>query len=609
MDIIDKANSGHPGMVLGCAPMMFILWCKIMNFNPNKPLWGCRDKFILSNGHGCVLLYSMLYLLGYDYSLKDLKNFRQLHSKTPGHPEYNPNLGIEISTGPLGQGIANGVGMAIACKKLNINNNIFVMCGDGCLMEGVSYEATSLAGHLQLNNLILLYDSNNITIDGTLDITFSENIKNRFIALNWNVLDVKNGNEDFDDIYEKILIAKKSINKPTIIIVKTTIGYGSVLSGLSRSHGSPLGSEKTLLLKKYLFNYNYCSIPFYIDNDIKEYFSNLRTNKNIDNTISDIEYILNNKLDDTIQKIREVKLDKNYSTRESSGNILKKLADNLDVIIGSADLGESTKTQMTYDYITKNDFRPVYLNYGVREHAMLAIANGIATYNIIPIVSTFLVFITYCLAPLRMACMAKHKVIYIFTHDSIMVGEDGPSHQPIESLTILRSMPNLLTFRPCDTKEVSGSYQIALKYDGPSALVLSRQELPNISSSDMDKMKKGGYIIYEPENVELIIVATGSEVSLALELVEYIKNIRIVSMPCCNLFDLQTDEYKEEILPKNIKKLSIEAGITSGWYKYVDYTFGIDDFGTSANINDIKEYYGFNVDKLIELIKTIIKIE
>jgi len=605
IDMIENAKSGHPGMVLGCAPMMFILWCKIMKFNSSKPLWKLRDKFILSNGHGCALLYSMLYLLGYDYSLKDLKKFRQLHSKTPGHPEYNPNLGIEISTGPLGQGIANGVGMAIACKKLNINNNIFVMCGDGCLMEGISYEATSLAGHLQLNNLILLYDNNNITIDGITDITFTENIKNRFIALNWDVLEVKNGDQDFDDIYKKLLIAKQSKDKPTIIIIKTTIGYGSVFAGLNRSHGSLLGLEKTVLLKKYLFNNDYCSIPFYIDDDIRDFFSKFKIDNNIE--INEIDFTLNNNLDNTIQKIREINLDKNYSTRESSGNILKKLVDKLDIIIGSADLGESTKTYFTFDYINKNDFRPKYLNYGVREHAMLAIANGISTYDIIPIVSTFLVFITYCLTPLRMAAMAKHKVIYIFTHDSVMLGEDGPSHQPIESLTILRSIPNLLTFRPCDTTEVSGSYQMALKYDGPSAIVLSRQEVPNILFSDMDKMKKGGYIIHEAEQIKLIIVATGSEVFLALEVIEYIKDIRIVSMPCCNLFDLQTEEYKEEILPKNIKKMSIEAGLTSGWYKYVDYTFGIDTFGTSANINDIKKFYGFNVEKLIELIDNIIK--
>jgi transketolase len=620
IDMIERANSGHPGMPLGCAPIMYILWCKIMNFNPEKPLWDERDRFILSNGHGCALLYSILYLLRYNYKLEDLKNFRQLHSKTPGHPEYNQLLGIEISTGPLGQGIANGVGMAIASKKLGLNNNIYVMCGDGCLMEGISYEATSLAGHLELNNLIILYDDNKITIDGSTDITFTENTKDRFIALNWNILEIENGNgeneNDLNDIYNKLLIAKSSENKPTIIFVKTTIGYGSIHAGKSLSHGAPLGTENTKNLKKF-FNFDENKY-FEIDEDVKNYFTNLKKekidyyNKNCDN-INKNNYE-NNYLE-LINKLKEINntnIQKNYATRESASLCLQILENNLEnIIIGSADLGESNKTLIKTNIINKNDFNGKYLHYGIREHSMISIANGISTYGIIPIVSTFLVFITYCLAPIRMAALSMHKVIYIFTHDSILLGEDGPTHQPIESLTILRSIPNLLTIRPCDNNEVSGAYQIAIEYNGPIAIILTRQVIPNLENTNFENMKKGAYIIYEPlGNIDLIIISTGSEISLALDTIKYIeekynKYIRLVSMPCSQLYDNQTIEYKEYILPNNIKKISIEAGSTLGWYKYANYVYGIDIFGASGKINDLKEKYGLTINKFSEFILEI----
>jgi transketolase len=612
VDMVEKSKSGHPGMPLGCAPMMFVLWCKIMNYNPDCPLWYERDRFILSNGHGCALLYSMLYLLGYNYSLEDLQNFRQIHSKTPGHPEYNKELGIEISTGPLGQGIANGVGMAIASKKMGLQNNIYVMCGDGCLMEGVSYEATSLAGHLGLNNLIVLYDDNGITIDGKTDITFTENTRDRFTALNWNVLEVLDGDTDIQDIYDKLLLAKKSLDKPTIIFVKTTIGYGSLVAGKSSAHGAPLGENSTKLLKEFLKMDKDKS--FYVDNDVKEYFLNLKTEKKILYN----EYKLTHNLDTTIgysdiaiSDIYKFKnTEKSYATRDSSSFILKQIVNNIpSMIVGSADLAESNKTLVSKECIQKNNFTPQYINYGIREHAMASIANGISTYGIIPVISTFLVFITYCLAPIRMAALSRHKVIYIFTHDSIFIGEDGPTHQPVESLTILRSIPNLLTIRPCDVNEVAGAYQKALEYDGPTALILSRQVLPNIENSCIDKMKKGGYIVYEPSNnlnINLIIIATGSEVSLAIELAKKIGNIRVVSMPCCELFDLQDHKYKEEILPTNIKKISLEAGSTLGWYKYVDYPYGINKFGESAKIDDLKKEFGFNLENLEKFISEIL---
>ena len=607
VDMVDKANSGHPGMPLGCAPSMFVLWCLIMNYNPEDPLWIHRDRFILSNGHGCALLYSMLYLLGYNYSIEDLMKFRQIHSKTPGHPEYNKKLGIEISTGPLGQGIANGVGMAVSSKKTGLENHVFVMCGDGCLMEGISYEAASLAGHLGLNNLIVLYDDNGITIDGKTDLTFTENVRGRFECLNWNVLEVLDGDNDINDIYNKLLLAKKSTDKPTIIFIKTTIGYGSLLSGTSACHGAPLGSNSTKLLKDMLGMDREKS--FFVEDEVKDYFNKLKQKK-IGEYNNFIETKINpvNNIDETIIEIQKIKnQDKSYATRESSNMVLKKVAEFLpNIIVGSADLAESNKTMVTKEYMSKNNFSSKYLHYGIREHAMCSIANGISTYDIIPVVSTFLVFITYCLAPIRMAALSRHKVMYVFTHDSVFLGEDGPTHQPIESLTILRSIPNLLTIRPCDTTEVSGAYQIALETDGPSALIFSRQMLPNQEHSCFTKMRKGGYIIHEAENQEemkLIIVATGSEVSLAIEIAKKMGNVRVVSMPCCELFDTQDIFYKEDILPKNIKKMSLEAGATLGWHKYVDYTYGIDTFGESGKINDLKEYFGFHLDKIIEFIQ------
>jgi transketolase len=611
--MVNRANSGHPGMPLGFAPVMFVLWCKIMNFNPEVPLWESRDRFVLSNGHGCALLYSMLYLLGYDYSMDDLKNFRQLHSKTPGHPEFNKKLGIEISTGPLGQGIANGVGMAIASKKMNINNHIYVMCGDGCLMEGISYEAASIAGHLGLNNLIILYDDNGITIDGKTDITFTEDTRKRFDALYWNVLDVNNGDSDFDDIYNKISLAKKETFKPSIVFIKNTIGYGSSLSGKSSVHGSPLGIEKTIELKKVLGSDP--SQTFHVDSDVLEYFKNLKQTK-MEKYNSIVDETINDKIDTNVNDIsialNKIKnLEKNIATREASLLCLNVLAENMkNIIIGSADLAESNKMLLKLDVIDKNNRYGNIINYGVREHSMVAIANGLSTYGILPIVGTFLVFINYCLCAIRMSALSKHKVIFVFTHDSILLGEDGPTHQPIESLTILRSIPDLLTIRPCDTTETSGAYQIAMENEGPTAIILSRQTIINNKNSNSELVKRGAYIVNEPiGKVDLIIVSTGSEVSLVVEVIDSLKhkyNIRLVSMPCTNLFDIQDEEYKNNILPKNIKSVSIEAGCTMCWYKYVDHVYGIDKFGASGNISDLKKHYGFDKDSVISFILSIL---
>jgi transketolase len=612
VDMVNQANSGHPGMPLGFAPVMFVLWCKIMNFNPENPLWELRDRFILSNGHGCALLYSMLYLIGYDYTIDDLKHFRQLHSKTPGHPEFNKELGIEISTGPLGQGIANGVGMAIASKKMNIDNHIYVMCGDGCLMEGISYEAASIAGHLGLNNLIILYDDNGITIDGKTDITFTEDTRKRFNALQWNVLDVNNGDSDIDDIYDKINLAKKEETKPTIVFIKNTIGYGSSLSGKSSVHGAPLGMDKTQNLKTVLgVDPN---LIFHVDPDVIEYFKKLKQTK-IEkyNLIGDKPFnVIEDDINEVSIELKNIKnLEKNIATREASLLCLNVLAENMkNIIIGSADLAESNKMLVKLDVIDKNNRYGNIINYGVREHSMVAIANGISTYGILPIVGTFLVFINYCLCAIRMSALSKHKVIFVFTHDSILLGEDGPTHQPIESLTILRSIPDLLTVRPCDTTETSGAYQIAMENEGPTAIILSRQTVINNKNSNIDLVKRGAYIVNEPiGEIDLIIVSTGSEVSLVVEVIDLLKdkyNIRLVSMPCTNLFDIQDEEYKNNILPKNIKSVSIEAGCTMCWYKYVDHVYGIDKFGASGNITDLKKHYGFDKDSVISFILSIL---
>jgi transketolase len=613
VDMINNVNSGHPGMPLGCAPIMYVLWCKIMYYNSSEPLLYNRDRFILSNGHGCVLLYSMLYLLGYNYTLEDLKNFRQLNSITHGHPEFNPNLGIEVTTGPLGQGIANGVGMAIASKKLNLNNNIYVMCGDGCLMEGISYEACSLAGHLELNNLILLYDNNSITIDGNTNLSFTENTRKRFKAHNWNVLEVLDGDTNINDIYEKLILAKKA-DKPTIILITTTIGYGTFKSGTNACHGTPLGNENTIELKRNLgFDINK---TFFIDNDVKLYFKNLikDKNKNI--------YVINKNNNNNELLIKELNLlknnKKNYATRDISNfclNILCKYLDN--IIVGSADLAESTKTLIKSDYITRNNFIGKYIHYGIREHAMTAIANGLSTYYFLPIISTFLVFINYCLNGIRLAALSKHKVIYILTHDSVWLGEDGPTHQPIESLTILRSIPNLIVLRPCDIDETVESYKLALENDGPTCLILSRQPLKYIDNKYSDNIFRGGYIIYQHKNLKrklnnknIILIATGSEVELGInvakELLEY--NITIVSMISMEIFNNQETNYKNKILPNDSIKISIEAGSSLCWYKYANYVYSIDTFGSSGRIEDLKIYYKFTVSDIKKYIIDIINI-
>lgn len=607
LDIIEKANSGHPGMPLGVSHCLFILFTKILNINPEIPDHYQRDRFILSNGHGCVIIYVLLYFLGYNYKIEDLKNFRQIDSITPGHPEYNPKLGIDATTGPLGQGIANGVGQAIASKKQGLNNKIIVMCGDGCLMEGISYEATSIAGHLVLNNLILIYDDNKITIDGETNLTFSDNIDLRFKSVNWDVRLIEDGNTDLNLIENTFNELYNKQEKPTIIILKTKIAHDTLLEGKSKSHGSPLGKENINKLKeRYGYDIN---VNFEIKEETIEYFEKVKKekkekfNKKIINDYKLPEF----NIEEIINNTSNIELEKDsYATRDLSLMYLKKLVNETrNLIIGSADLGSSNKTLIQNENITKDDFSKVYLNYGVREHAMVAIANGISTYGILPIVSTFLVFLSYCYGALRISALSKHKVLFIFTHDSIHVGEDGPTHQPIESLSLLRNLENVYVFRPADKNELIGCYHEALKYDGPSCMILSRQSLPMYNFTSIENVKYGGYKVYQSEQkTECIILATGSEVSLGIEVAKYFKIISVISIPCFEIFNKQKEKYLKKILSNN-KEIFV-IGLEASTYDFSDLSdcnYGIYNFGASGKPNDVLKKINFTKENIIEMIK------
>ena len=606
LDVVEKAKSGHPGAPLGMSHCLFILFTKFLNVDPNQPDHFQRDRFILSNGHGCAILYVLLFLLGYDYTLDDLKKFRQLHSKTPGHPEYNPKLGIDASTGPLGQGIANGVGQAISSKKLGLKNKIIVMCGDGCLMEGISYEATSLAGHLNLNNLILIYDDNEITIDGSTTLSFSENIDMRFKSINWDVKLIQDGNNDLELIESTFKGLYEKQEKPTIIILKTKIGHDSELEGSSKSHGAPMGLDNVNTLKtKYGYEMNK---DFVIKDETLKYFEEVKNKKitNFKNNIHEDFTIPEFNVDEIIDNIQDLELNKDsIATRELSGMFLKKLVtQSRNLIVGSADLAASNKTMIPNENITKDDFSKIYLNYGIREHAMVAIANGISTYGIYPIISTFLVFISYCYGAIRLSAINKHKILFILTHDSFYVGEDGPTHQPIECLTLLRNIPNLYVFRPADKNEVIGCYHEALKYDGPSCMILSRQSLPTYNFTKKDMIQYGGYILHpSDEETKMIIVATGSELRLAIEIANEFNDICVFSMPCLELFNQQKDDYKNILYNSNAVIFSIEASTNKDFFSFTDHSYGVQDFGHSSPASDLEKHFKFTKEDIIKEIE------
>ena len=635
MDAVEKANSGHPGMPMGMADVATVLFKNFLKFNPSNPSWINRDRFVLSAGHGSMLLYSLLYLTGYkSISISDIKNFRQLNSICAGHPEYEKNSGIETTTGPLGQGIANAVGFAIAeevlKKKLGskiINHKTYVLAGDGCLMEGISHEAMSLAGHLKLKNLIMLFDNNSISIDGPTSLAVSDNYKKRFESYGWNYIDIDGHNEK--QIFSAINKAQKAI-KPTVISCKTQIGFGSPnKSGKASSHGSPLGPEEIELVRKKL---NWRFKPFEIPKNILKEWRKIglkgskteaKWKKNFSRNKNRLKELFNNNFSNSIikQKKDVIANLKPLATRKSSEAVLNslfKLKNNL--IGGSADLAGSNNTKSKFNkVINAKNFDGDYIHYGVREHAMCGIMNGLALHsNLIPYGGTFLIFSDYCKPSIRLSALMKQRVIYVMTHDSIGLGEDGPTHQPIEQLSGLRSIPNLNILRPADQTETIECWDLALKNSKtPSILALTRQNLDPIRKrfTSTNKCSYGAYeVMRTNKKIKITILATGSEVNLALNISHKLAKEKIyskvISMPCQEIFDKQSQKYKSKILNETSKIFSIEAGSDQSWSKYINnkgLSFSINDFGKSAPYKKVYDHFGLTVEKICKKIKLNIK--
>ncbi|MGD0037898.1 MAG: transketolase [Bacteroidota bacterium] len=645
MDGVQKAKSGHPGMPMGMAPVAYVLWTKHLNHNPANMHWQNRDRFILSGGHGSMLLYSLLHLTGYKVSLDDLKSFRQLGSLTPGHPEYGHTDGVEVTTGPLGQGFTNGIGMAIAQKYLAarynrpgfkiVDYNIYATLGDGDLMEGITSEAGSLAGHLKLDNLIYLYDDNHISIDGPTEIAFTEDRAKRFEAYGWFVQKVKDGN-DLKAIDNAIQRAKKEKGRPSIIMVRTHIGFGSPhKQDTAEVHGSALGEEEIKLTKEF---YHWDpEKQFYIpEKALAQFRKAIEIGKKKEakwNEKSDAYKQKFPELAAEFENIHQGNFGENWkkalptftdamATREASGKILNAIAPFLPSMIGgSADLAPSNNTFVK----SMGEFQPGnyggrYLRYGVREHAMGGIMNGLAvTDGIIPYGGTFFVFSDYMRGSIRLACIMNIRPIYVFTHDSIGVGEDGPTHEPVEQLAALRCIPNMISLRPSDANETVAAWKFAIEYKtGPVALLLTRQKLPTIDRTkypSADNLTKGAYVLVENSSTsDLILIGTGSEVQLALgayeQLVKEGVKARVVGMPSWELFERQSKEYRDSVLPPNVKKrVAVEALITMGWEKYVGDSgriIGMHSFGTSAPVDVIFKHFGFTVENVVKTAKEIL---
>ena len=643
IDAVQKANSGHPGMPMGMADVATVLFKYYLQFNPKNPSWINRDRFILSAGHGSMLLYSLLYLTGYKkIKLDDIKNFRQLNSICAGHPEYEKDSGIETTTGPLGQGLTNSVGMAIAQEVLKkkfgsdlINNKTYVVASDGDLMEGISHEAMSLAGHLNLKNLIVFFDNNKISIDGPTSLSVSDNYKKRFESYGWSFQEINGHN--YKQIFNAIKKAAKS-KKPSIISCKTIIGFGSPnKSGKASSHGSPLGDDEIKLVRKKL---KWKHEPFEIPEELmdswreiggkgeklEEKWNNILGKKNT-KIKEEYERLIKGELPVDLDKIlRDEKLKffqtkPKMATRQCSSSVINSISDALPELIGgSADLSGSNNTKTEGSkVITSKNFSGNYIHYGVREHAMAGVMNGLALYGcLIPFGGTFLIFSDYLKPSMRLSALMKLRVIYIFSHDSIGLGEDGPTHQPIEQLEHLRSIPNLNVFRPADINETLECWEIALKSkSNPSAIALSRQKLPYVSehSAGENMCSKGAYVLKKTsDNADISLIASGSEVEIALEAQEKLKglsiNSKVISVPCYDLFQNQTENYKDEILGKDTLKISIEASSQSGWKSLVGkdgVTLGLSTFGKSAPYKDIYKLFNLTSDEIVKIAKAKVK--
>ena len=637
IEAIQKANSGHPGLPLGAAPTLYTLFTRQMNHCPKSPTFFNRDRFVLSAGHGSALLYSMLHLMGYGVTKEDLMSFRQLNSKTPGHPEYGRTPGVETSTGPLGQGVANAVGFALAedmlAARFNkdglrlVDHYTFALCGDGCMEEGIEYEAASLAGTWGLGKLIVLYDSNDISIEGNIGITFRDDVARRHEAQGWQVLTVPDG-EDVDAIEAAITLAKADTKRPSLIIVKTTIGYGSPKAGSADSHGAPLGEENVKATKKAL---GYSAKPFEVPADVTKHYAEIADNLNKSEAewnkmvkaykaAYPEEYEQFNKFvrgklpdDEQWEELYALFSEKPDATRNCSGKVLNALAKIMpDLVGGSADLAPSNKTYLKDggDYGAENRAGR-NLHFGIREHAMAAICNGLTLHGgFHAFCATFFVFSDYMKNAMRMSALMDLNMTYVLTHDSIGVGEDGPTHQPVEQLAGLRSIPGLKVFRPADGRETAAAYVSAFTGKGPTCIVCSRQNLSPVAGSGEDALF-GGYIVSDSESEvpELILMASGSETELALKAKKALnnKNVRVVSMPCMELFDKQTQKYRDSVLPPKCRaRVAIEAACSAPWGKYVGLDGGyvcMDTFGASAPAEKLFEIYGFTVENVVAVAK------
>lgn len=646
VDAVEKAKSGHPGMPMGASTMAYTLWTKFLKHNPNNPEWINRDRFILSAGHGSMLLYSLLYLTGYKVTLEDLKQFRQFGSITPGHPEYRHTPGVETTTGPLGQGFATGVGIAISERILSnyfnrdgfniIDYYTYAIVSDGDLMEGISHEAASLAGHLKLGKIVYLYDSNKITIEGSTNLSFTEDVEKRFLSYGWQVIKIDNGN-NINEIESAIKLAQDEKERPSLIIVPTHIGFGSPnKQDTAEAHGSPLGTDETKLTKENL-GWTYDS--FYVPVEVFGHFKKaLNKGKELEREWENLFNEYEKKFPELVIEFKkafaqelpqgllnnfpEFDISKEIATREASGKVINEIATKLKFLIGgSADLSPSNNTYINSsgDFSTEN-ISGRNFHFGVREHAMGAILNGLALSKaIIPYGGTFLVFSDYMKPTIRLASMMKLRVIYVFTHDTIGLGEDGPTHQPIEQVAGLRAIPNLVVIRPADATEVVHAWRVAIeRIDGPTALILTRQKLPVIDRTKFPPaslLTKGAYILFDSKKIDIILIASGSEVHLALESAKKIAEkgigVRVVSMPSWQLFESQSEEYKNEVLPFEIEqRLAIEACSPLGWHKYVGLkgeVLGIERFGASGPYKILFEKFGFTVDSIVSKSISLLK--